>query len=107
MLYYLPSTKYIFAVFEAGGPSLLIMSGSYLEQISHQLTSMSAQENVPKKQNVRLLKLNTLFLKGSLMKLIKISVLTTTTTANMETQLSVLTLLLTKLQNIQKTLYTI
>ena len=63
---------------------------------------MSAQENVPKKQNVRLLKLNSLFLKGSLMKLIKISVLTTTTTANMETQLSVLTLLLTKLQNIQK-----
>ena len=78
------------------------MSGSYLEQISYQLTSMSAQENVPKKQNVRLLKLNSLFLKGSLMKLIKISVLTTTTTANMETQLSVLTLLLTKLQNIQK-----
>ena len=63
---------------------------------------MGAQENVPKKQNVRLLKLNCLFLKGSLMKLIKISVLTTTTTANMETQLSVLTLLLTKLQNIQK-----
>ena len=63
---------------------------------------MGAQENVPKKQNVRLLKLNSLFLKGSLMKLIKISVLTTTTTANMETQLSVLTLLLTKLQNIQK-----
>ena len=78
------------------------MSGSHLEQISYQLTSMSAQENVPKKQNVRLLKLNSLFLKGSLMKLIKISVLTTTTTANMETQLSVLTLLLTKLQNIQK-----
>ena len=78
------------------------MSGSYLEQISYPLTSMGAQENVPKKQNVRLLKLNSLFLKGSLMKLIKISVLTTTTTANMETQLSVLTLLLTKLQNIQK-----
>ena len=32
------------------------------------------------------------------MKLIKISVLTTTTTANAETQFSVLTLLLTKLQ---------
>ena len=33
------------------------------------------------------------------MKLTKISVLTTLTTANVETQFSVLTLLLTKLQN--------
>ena len=43
---------------------------------------MGAQKNVPKKQKVKLLGLICLYVKRSLMKLRKISVLTTPTTAN-------------------------
>ena len=43
---------------------------------------MGAQKNVPKKQKIKLLGLTCLFVKISLMKLRKISVLTTPTTAN-------------------------
>ena len=60
---------------------------------------MGAQKNISKEQKVGLLKLTCLFPEGNLMKLIKISILTTPTTANVETKFSVLILLSTKLRD--------
>ena len=70
----------------------------YSERISYRLTGMGAQKNIPKKQKVRLLKLTCLFLKRKFNQT-KISILTTSTTANVERQFSVLILLSTKQRN--------
>ena len=60
---------------------------------------MGAQKNVPEEQNVKLLGLTCMFVKRKSMKLIKISVLTTPTTANVKRRFSVLTFPSTKLRN--------